>query len=85
MKSLLGNVCNVSPELCTQEAVNGKVGRTVDDRTQPYYVVEYPGIGANCVGEAVLLQIKENHGSNFLFISYKTNISGINLLNIRIL
>ena len=59
MKSLLKHVCNVSPELCTQEAVNGKVGRTVDDRAQPYYVVEYPGISSNCVREAVLLKYKK--------------------------
>ena len=43
-------------ELSAEETVNGEVGGAVDDGAEPHNVVEYAGVGANIVRDAMLLK-----------------------------
>ena len=47
---------DVLSELSAEEAVDGEVGGAVDDGAEPHNVVEYAGVGANIVRDAMLLK-----------------------------
>jgi hypothetical protein len=47
---------DVLSELSAEEAVDGEVGGAVNDGAEPHNVVEYAGVGANVVRDAVLLK-----------------------------
>ena len=53
---MLNQSDDVLSEVSAEEAVDGEVGGAVDDGAEPHYVVEYPGVGANIVRDAMLLK-----------------------------
>ena len=55
-EDLLDRSDDVLSELSAEEAVNGEVGGAVDDGAEPHNVVEYAGVGANVVRDAMLLK-----------------------------
>ena len=55
-EDLLDPSDDILSELSAEEAVDGEVGGAVDDGAEPHNVVEYPGVGPNVVGDAMLLK-----------------------------